>query len=83
MEFLNVDENDTLKTSSMVVVRNADTGDSLWAQCMQAVSVLRCWPFREHEAKAQRLGGLAFESDNDWKARKGECKSTYHYLLVL
>lgn len=75
MGFLSQDGNDALSRSGIVVMTNAATGDLLRAQCMQAISALQGWPFRDHEAKAQRLGRRASESGDDWKAWKGEWKN--------
>ncbi|XWW99371.1 hypothetical protein V2A60_007380 [Cordyceps javanica] len=75
MGFLDHDKNHPLSKSGIVVMTNADTGDLLRAQCMQAISALKGWPFPEHEVRAQRLGRLPSESGDDWKAWKGEWKS--------
>ncbi|OAQ99972.1 hypothetical protein LLEC1_05595 [Akanthomyces lecanii] len=75
MGFLGKDGNDALSRSGIVVMTNAETGDLLRAQCMQAISALKGWPFPEHEARAQRLGRPASESGNDWKAWNGEWTS--------
>ena len=76
MGFLGQDGNDALSKSGIVVMTNASTGDLLRAQCMQAISALKGWPFPDHEARAQRLGKPASESGNDWKAWSGEWKNS-------
>lgn len=76
MGFLDQKNNNALSKSGIVVMTNADTGDLLRAQCMQAISALKGWPFPDHEARAQRLGRPAFESGGSWKAWSGEWKNS-------